>query len=182
MTQLSNYIKSLNFEYAISYSGLRGEKFTILESENRKEIITIEKEIEVARFMERARLNKKIEKLKNELNVYNARIITKNKEFHRSVEQIHKFEKNDKEILKILNILSSKFDEQHVWMCPPIFRDAIVFYSKENEIVGILQICFSCNWIKNEDEEDFEVDHKIFPKLMNQLIKLGHKIENKEND
>jgi hypothetical protein len=63
-------------------------------------------------------------------------------------------------------------------MCPPIFRDAIVFYSKENEIKGILQMCFSCSWIKNEDEEDFEVDHKIFPKLMNQLIKVGHKIEN----
>lgn len=177
MIKLSNYIKSLNFDYAISYSGLRGEKFTILESKNTTEIKNIEKEIEGARFMERIKLNKKIETLNNEINIYNSRLINKNNEFHRSAEQIHKFERNDKKLLEIFNILSSKFDEQHVWMCPPIFRDAIAFYSKENEIKGILQMCFSCSWIKNEDEEDFEVDHKIFPKLMNQLIKLGHKIE-----
>ncbi|MFK7799011.1 MAG: hypothetical protein AB8E82_16275 [Aureispira sp.] len=63
-------------------------------------------------------------------------------------------------------------------MCPPALRDSIAFYSKENKIVGILQMCFSCWWMKNENEEAFEVDHKIFPLLKEKLIQLGHQIEN----
>ena len=178
MINLSEYIQSLNFEYAISYSGLRGERFSIPDVRNKEKIKGIEKEIESARFMEKSKLNKKIEELEQEINIYNSRIITNKGDLHKSTLRIHKFEKGDKEIKEIFEILNSKFEEQHFWMCPPIFRDAIVFYSKENEIKGILQMCFSCRWIKNEKEEDFEVDYKIFPRLMNQLIKLGHEIEN----
>lgn len=178
MKNLSKYIKRLNFEYAISYSGLRGENFINLEEETQKRIIIIEQEIESARFMDKPKLNKEIKDLEKEVDIYNSRIVTKKGEFHQSTSRIHKFEKGDKEINEIFEILNSKFEEQHFRMCPPIFRDAIVFYSKEDAINGILQLCFSCSWIKDENEEDFQVDHKIFPKLMNQLIKLGHKIEN----
>lgn len=65
-------------------------------------------------------------------------------------------------------------------MCPPIFRDAIVFYDKEDTIVGILQICFSCWWIKNEEEEDLTADQKIFPMLQDKLMQIGHLIEKDE--
>lgn len=43
--------------------------------------------------------------------------------------------------------------------------------------MGILQMCFSCCWMKNEKEEDLEVDHNIFPLLKEKLIQLGHQIE-----
>ena len=176
MKNLSKYIKSLDFEYAISYSGLSGEKFIKLKKESKKKISRIEKEIESARFMEKPKLNKQIKDLEKEVNIYNSRIVTKRGEIHKSTSQIHKFEKDDKEIKEIFEILNSNLEEQYFSMCPPIFRDAIVFYSKEEEIKGILQMCFTCSRIKNENEEDFEVDHKIFPRLKNQLIKLGHKI------
>lgn len=38
MIKLSTYITELNFEYAISYSGLRGKVFENLEAENNKRI------------------------------------------------------------------------------------------------------------------------------------------------
>lgn len=178
MENLSNYIQRLNFEYAISYSGLRGENFINLEKENREEIKKIEKELESARFMQIPKLNKKIEALKTEINPYNSRVINKNGELHKSAKIIRKFEKGSEELKSILNILKSNFDEQVFAMCSPVLRDSIVFYSKEDEIVGILQMCFSCWWMKNENEEDFEVDQKIFPLLKEKLIQLGHQIEN----
>ena len=49
---------------------------------------------------------------------------------------------------------------------------------KEDKIVGILNMCFSCWWMKNENEEVLEVDHKIFPILKDKLIQIGHPIEN----
>lgn len=178
MKTLSDYIESLNFEYAISYSGLRGERFINLEIVNNEKIKKIEKEIESARFLQKQKLNKKIEDLKAEINPYNSRVINKKGELHKSAKMVRKFEKDSEELKSILKILKSKFDKQVFAICPPALRDSIVFYSKEDEIVGILQMCFNCSWMKNEKEEDLDVDHKIFPILKNKLIQIGHQIEN----
>lgn len=178
MKKLSKYIEKLNFEYAISYSGLRGEKFKRLENVNKEKIKHIEKEIESARFMQKPKLNKRIKELENEINISNSRIITSKNELHQSTQQIRKFEKSDKDLEEIIEILKIEFTEQYAWMCPPIFRDAIVFYSKEKEINGILQMCFSCSSMKNENEETLEVDYKIFEKMKEKLIQIGHQIKN----
>jgi len=179
MKNLKNYIERLNFEYAISYSGLRGNKFKNLVVENKKEIRIIEKRIESARLMQKVKLSKRIAELEKEINLHNSRVINKNGKFHKSTLRIHRFEKGNKDIESILKILNSKFEEQVSAICPPILRDSIVFYSDKDDILGILQICFSCFRIKNENEEDFEVDHRIYPLLKEKLIQIGHQIENK---
>ena len=178
MKNLSNYMQHLNFEYVISYSGLRGEKFINLEKDNNNQIQQIKKQIESVRFMEKLKLNEKIQKLEAEINLHNSRVINRNGELHKSTEVVRKFEKDDNEIQSIFKILNSNFKEQAFARCLPVLRDSIVFYSKEDKIVGILQICFSCWWIKNEEEEDFEVDYKIFPILKDKLIQIGHRIKN----
>lgn len=98
----------MNFEYAISYSGLRGEKFLSLEIENKKEIERIEKEIESTRFMQKTRLKNRIEYLEAEINTYNSRIINKDGKLHKSTESVRKFEKSSEEIKSIFNILNLK--------------------------------------------------------------------------
>ena len=61
MKKLNEYVENLDFDYAISYSGLRGEKFKALEEINKAEIIKIKKEVFSARYMEKAKLKKQIE-------------------------------------------------------------------------------------------------------------------------
>lgn len=178
MKNLSEYITNLDFDYAISYSGLRAHEFDVLEKSNKSQMHKIEEEIKAAGFAEKSHLQKKYDDLAGEINIYNSRIIDQNGNLHKSTKLIRRFEKSDKRLNRIFEILNIKFEEQHFWMCPPIFRDAIVFYSKADRVSGILQMCFSCTWIKNENEEDFEVDYKIFPRLKDELINLGHKVEN----
>lgn len=72
MKNISNYVTNLNFEYAVSYSGLRGEIFQDLEAKNKKEIKRIKKEIESARFKQIPKLNKEIKALEDEINIYNS--------------------------------------------------------------------------------------------------------------
>ena len=176
MKNLTDYVNNLNFDYAISYSGLRGEKFKALEQENKNKIKRLETEIESARFMQKPKLKAKIAALESELDIYNSRVINREKELHKSTIPVHRFRSNDRDIHDIFEMLKTPYQEHHAWMCPPIFRDAIVFYSKEDEVKGILQICFGCQWIKNEKEEDFNVDHTIYPKLKEKLVRLGHQI------
>ena len=177
MKNISNYVNNLNFEYAITYSGLRGKKFHDLKEVNEKEIKRIKKELVSSRYVQTPKLNKQIEALEEEINIYRALIIDKNETFHKSTEKVYKFEKEDKQLQSILEILNTKFEEQTFAMCPPVFRDAIVFYSNEHKIIRILQLCFSCYWIMDENNQDIQVDHKIFPLLKHKLIEVGHIIE-----
>lgn len=180
MIKLSKYIKELSFDYAISYSGLRGIAFENLEFENKTRIKEIEEEMKTARFMEKSKLAEKTNSLLDEIDISNSRIVTINGKLHKSTRQIQKFDKESLEMKEILKILRSKFKQQVYAICTPIFRDAIVFYSKENEIVGVLHICFGCLWMKNENEEDIEIDTRLFFRLKNQFIKMGHQIKDGE--
>ena len=177
MKKLTEYIQNLRFAYAISYSGLRGEKFEGLVNKNKAKIQQIEKQIESARFMQIPKLKKEIKILNDEINIHNSRVIKKNGEFHNSAQQIHRFEKGSQELRTIFEILNSKNEAQVAVTCTPVFRDSIVFYSKEDTIIGILQICFSCARITNENEEALNVNYKIFEILKKQLILIGHPIK-----
>ena len=154
MKNLIEYINNLNFEYAISYSGLRG-----------------------AAFESRAPSPSNALQATEETNIYKARIINKFGNLHQSAKAIHKFDKGDQTLLQIFEVLSIKYKKHDKWMCPPVFRDAIVFYTENHEISGILHLCFSCEMVKNELDEKINVDYKIYPKLKSILIRLGHEIE-----
>ncbi len=127
--------------------------------------------------MERSKLQDEIEILQQATSLVNARLLNEKGELHPSTIAVHRFERNNIDTDRLLNILNIKYEDQSAWMCPPIFRDAIVFYSKDDHVVGILHVCFSCESIKNEKEEIMAADGKIFRFLKEELIRLGHNIE-----
>lgn len=176
MSNLTEYLQNLQFEYAITYSGLRGEKFEELKNINKAKIKKIEEEIKSARYMPGLKMRKEINRLEKEMDIYNSRLINKKGETHLSAQKIHKFDQNDKELVDIFEILNLKVKEQVVVACPPIFRDSIVFYSKKNEILGILHFCFSCFNIRNENGESYLIDLRAYDKIKKILIKFGHPI------
>lgn len=144
LKNLSKYLENLEFDYTVTYSGLRGDRFKSLEQE---------------------------------INPYTARIVSREGDLLASAEAVRQLPAEDPDLNRILDILRSDFEDQLFFLCAQVFRDAIVFYSKEGKVKGILHICFSCNWIKDENDEDFEVDYKVFAQLKSEFIRLGHEIE-----
>ncbi len=61
-------------------------------------------------------------------------------------------------------------------MCIPIYRDAILFYNENNEVVNILNICFSCEYMQNLNQEFIDADESVYESLKILLMKFGHKI------
>jgi hypothetical protein len=51
MKDLSAYIKNLNFEYAISYSGLRGHDFELLEKANHNQVNILKNKMKMNRIL-----------------------------------------------------------------------------------------------------------------------------------
>ena len=177
MTELREYWKSLNFEYLKTYSGLRGEKFEKFKEENEIKIKQLKEELKTARFMQQPRINAKIQELQNETNLHNSRIIDKNEILHPSTIEVSKLNRNSSFANSLDRILNQKCNMEIATGCIPIFRDTLVFFSAKDEIVGILQICFECASIRNENEETLKVDIDIYPKLKSLLRKIGHQID-----
>jgi len=180
MKEIKEYLLKLHFEYALSYSGLRGEKFKNLEIENKAKILAIIKDLETARYTQKAKLREKINILASEIEVVNSVLINQNGKLHKSAVFVHRFEKDAKETASLLKALSSPFSEEVAVPCPPVFRDSLVFYSKKNEITGILNFCFECIRIKNEMGEDLNVGYQVFEQLADELINVGHPINKNE--
>ncbi|MFK7971702.1 MAG: hypothetical protein AB8F95_15150 [Bacteroidia bacterium] len=177
MKSLAQYIKKLPFEYAVSFSGLRGEPFFTLQKEISLQIEVLESEYDKARYMDKQGLRYRITKLKKEIDIFDARIITLDGTLHKSAQAIHRFDKRSKELKTIVKILKTKCKEQWITLCIPEYRDAIAFYSKEGKIIDILHICFGCISIINEYGDVFEVDQSVFPKLYTELKQVGHEIQ-----
>jgi len=93
MQKLSNYIENLDFEYAITYSGLRGKAWEELKVENRSKVKQLEKDLEAARYMQKMKLGQEIEALLHEVDAYESRIIHANGSSHKSTQQVQRLEK-----------------------------------------------------------------------------------------
>jgi len=176
-TELREYWKSLNFEYLKTYSGLRGEKFEKLIEENELKIEQLKEELKTARYMQQPKINAKIQELQNEIYSSNARIIDIHGNLHDSTVEIST-KKSTNDFVKILaKTLLQKPKNEFALACAPVFRDAIVFYSDKDKIIGILQICFSCVAIENENKERLRTDLHTFSKLEILLKEVGHPIK-----
>lgn len=177
MKPLSDYITDLDFDYVISYSGIRNELFDQFKRDTQGRIRQLERELESARYMEKPKLSAEINKLKNSSEKFNILIIDQNGKLHPSAEAIERFESSDDRLKEILEILNRPLTQSVVSGCMAVYRDALAFYSKVGEIKGILHVCFECCWMKNEKEEILEADISTYELLQAKLIDVGHNIE-----
>ena len=177
MSSIKSYIESLNFDYIKTYSGFRGEQFEQFKKECVIKIKALQTSLETARHMQQTKIQKEISDLEEELWLGNIRVINKDGTLHQSGKMIAKIQKEDKLIQNIFDAFTLPIHEVYHTLCIPIFRDVIVFYSKENTIVGILHLCFECTEVKNENEERFDLNQKSYGIIKNILKRVGHQID-----
>ena len=169
------FIHNIEFEYIETYSLLRGEKYQNEYKSLKKEFNTLSAKNKRQRTEpnEITRL-KEIEKFVG----FTQYLTNSEGNFHFSAEKIGLINKNDVRINELKKILSKKVVNKIEWMCAPIYRDAIVLYNLKNEIIKILNVCFSCEYMETENKIHIIADTKTYEKLKKFLLKIGHKIEN----
>ncbi len=170
MEKLSTYIQSLDFAYLKVYSGLRGDSFTAFSKQIEEEIARLEVLLPKARYMQQQKLNRKIEALKNQINIYNVRLINAQAITHPNAKELASLEKNDTRFPKLMNFLNREGRQEAISMCLPVYREAIAFFDKEDQINGILHLCFECHWIVNEEGNAFYYGTSDYPELENFLL------------
>ncbi|MEJ1242544.1 hypothetical protein WBG78_30655 [Chryseolinea sp. T2] len=67
------------------------------------------------------------------------------------------------------------------WMCSPFYRDALIFRSKDNQIVDTLNICFECSYMQNKLGNFIDADQRMYDEVQSLLKSLGHNIQKDES-
>ena len=174
MNKIKEYWESLNFDYIKTYAGLRGKEFEQLKAKNEKEILALRDRI---LDEDKAEVKREMSRLRAEIDLTKARLINKEGLQHVTTKEISKIASTNKILDKLYRIVTAEIQEEVFTRCSPVYRDSIVFYSRDNQIIGILHFCFDCIKVLNEKEEKFEIDYDSYDDLKIHLNMLGHKIE-----
>ncbi len=177
MRRLKEYLDGLDYAYIKTYVGLRGQEFEILKEENKEKIIKLKKELRERKYKDEWVIKSKIRLLEDEIDDFTTRIIDKTGNLHKLTKELGEHQKNSYFDNQLLRILEREKTEDYVTACVPIYRDAIVFYSRQDEIEGILYICFGCARTKTEDNEPLLVAIEVYDELKELLNETGHRIE-----
>ena len=174
-----DYINSLTFDYAETYSVQRRKELKKLE----KELLT-----EQDRLLDTKRDNHSllsdlyIEKRKqfNELSkLFDSGhcLVKSNGQLHPSSIKTNTFKSEDAEMQLLRSILQTEVIKLSDWLCAPIYRDAVVFYDNYGKIISILNICLGCEYMNIEGGANITADEKTYTLLRNFFIDIGHEVE-----
>lgn len=89
--------------------------------------------------------------------------------------------KNDHPIAKrIIQILQTEIEYAQNYLCAPIYREALVFYDQNGNMISILNICLTCLYMAADRFPNIKCDYKAYEWLRRLFQELGHEIENPE--
>jgi hypothetical protein len=173
-----DFINSLTFDYIETYSFQRG-----LEFEENKKLMKVEYDRLKVRKEARNNLSPAEEMRFLELNGlvgFTQYLLNAEGKFHPSSKKTNTFKNRDKNIERIKNILQTEITEVPRWLCAPEYRDALVFYGKNNKIITTLNICLSCQYMETKMFSHIDGDYKTYDLLKRFFIDIGHEVENTE--
>lgn len=175
----TDFINDLKFDYVETYSFQRGTEYELQQKEFASEYdklksrkskhndLTIE---EVERFLGLDKLCGFTQYLLDDTN-----------QFHYSSKKTNTFGSKDTKVELLKNILRTEIIDIPSWMCAPIYRDAFVFYSNENKIVSVLNVCLSCQYMETTKFNHINGDWRTYDLLKRFFIDIGHDVEETEH-
>ena len=169
----SDYVDELHFDYIETYSFQRGEEFEARRKERLAEYIKL-KELQRKRKLNADEENEFLRLSDEGETRY---LIDSKGEFHPSSEKIQVLKRADPKIERLIGILRIEAKDIPQWMCAPVYRDAIVFYDDEGNIVSTLNICFSCEYMATKMLSEINADVKVYELLKQFFVELGLEIE-----
>lgn len=178
-TDAADYISRLKFEYIETYSLQRGAGYDEQyrkQSEEYMRLSTLKangEELfpdEEATFRELLPLVGRTQYL-----------IDENSAFHPSCNKINTFQHDDKKADLLKQILRIPVVEKPLFLCAPVYRDAVVFYDVAGKIVSSLNVCLECMYMETAPFHHLNGDYETYDLLKRFFIGVGHEVENPDH-
>jgi hypothetical protein len=174
-----DYISNLSFAYIETYSFQRGtvyeENLQLIRPEYDRLKVRKEKRNNLAPAEE-----ERFAILKSLLG-FTQYLVNDYGEFHPSAKKTNTFQADEPMVTKLISILKTEIREIPSWMCAPTYRDAIVFYDVNNNIVSVLNICLDCSYMATKMFNHINADYETYDLLKRFFIEIGHDVEDPGN-
>jgi hypothetical protein len=107
---------------------------------------------------------------------YNGGIVNENGEFFPYSIKTHTFQHDHPTAIRIKELLQIEIEAHLPMLCAPVFREAVIFYDRNNRIVSALNICLTCSYLQAEKLQ-LKADYKTYGYLKKLFLELGHNVE-----
>lgn len=171
------FVDSLTFDFLETFSFQRGEEYKSILKGLSSEFGRLKAKkhwngllpvVEDARYSEL-----------DDLVSFSQYLITKQGQFHPSAQKTGSFGRSDPMTSRLLEILKTNVNEVVMALCAPVYRDGIVFYNKEMEIVAVLNVCLSCQYMETSMFNHVNADSKAYEQLRQFFTDIGHNVESR---
>lgn len=177
-TTSADYINNLAFAHIETYSLLRGPEYEenekLLRAEydrlkaqkEKQDGLTAEEEVRIAELFK--------------LVIGTQYLINDKGAFHPSSKKINSFSVSDPMVDRLKTILNTEVKSVPLFLCEAIYRDAVVFYNSNHQVVSVLNVCLGCNYMASQSNQ-IKADWETYDLLKHFFIDIGHDVENPEN-
>lgn len=112
---------------------------------------------------------------------YNQRIIDATGHMNAAAVLVRELEHTDPHCTILIASLQTEIEEEVLFLCAPVYRDAILFFTPQQHLIGGINICFSCDRIESINGDHIKTDFKTFKYLKQLLLSIGHPIEDPDH-
>ena len=170
-----DFINDLTFSYVETHSFQRGTEYELQQKKFDKEYdklksrksksnnLTVEEE---ERFL-----------VLDKLCGFTQYLLDDTNQFHYSSKKTTTFNSTDPKVELLKNILRTEIIDIPSWMCAPLYRDAFVFFDNQDNIVSVLNICLSCQYMETSKFNHINGDWRTYDLLKRFFIDIGHEVE-----
>jgi hypothetical protein len=175
----TDFINDLTFSYVEAHSFQRGAEYELKQKEFAKEYdklksrksksnnLTVEEE---ERFL-----------VLDKLCGFTQYLLDDTNQFHYSSIKTNTFNSTDTKVDLLKSILRTEIIDIPSWMCAPKYRDAFVFFDNQDNIVSVLNICLSCQYMETSKFNHINGDWRTYDLLKRFFIDIGHEVEDPQH-
>lgn len=175
----TDFIAHLTFDYVETYSLLRGTEYELQQKMYEKEYDKLRSRKSKANDLT-IQDEEKLIRL-DKLCGFTQYLVDDENQFHYSSKKTQTFASTDSKIELLKTILRTEIKDIPSWMCAPMYRDAFVFCDNKGNIVSVLNICLSCQYMETSKFNHINGDYKTYDLLKRFFIDIGHEVEDPEH-
>jgi hypothetical protein len=103
-------------------------------------------------------------------------LVTDQGQLHPSSKKINTFQKSDVMVEKFASILRTEVKDVPMFLCAPIYRDAVVFYGHSGQRISVLNVCLSCQYMETAMFYHITADYETYNLLERFFMDAGHNL------
>lgn len=171
------------FSYIATYSFNRSANLVALYEAIDSVKEKLEQSILSADFTQQFKLKRQLAELERQAQTspHAKRLINQQRVIDGNANRIALIKHESSEVSRLTAVVETVPSEAaYAAGCIPVYRDALVYYNEQGQLLQVLNICFECLHME-ADNQEIRAGAVVYEVLREFLVQLGHPIENAEH-